>query len=108
MSGKTMLTKLYSRFRRRRTAKAVGVPFEDEDFWPPYYLMMGQEVAPGIRCINDNLALYRAAIGAVVPVMESDGQRHYYRVRCWSYAPGHDHIVSPKQFDIEYDHSEPR
>jgi len=87
------------RFLRKRAAKREGVPFDEREFWPPYYISFGH---PGPNNTEVLKALYDAKCNDVVPVFRGGGKTHFYRVVRISRAPGGDHIVWYLQFDIEY------
>jgi hypothetical protein len=89
--------------RRQRVIRAVseGAPFEFKRFWPPFYIYFGTP-APGgaVRVLND---VYDAKVGDVVSVLLCpDGRVHRYKLLAEGRAPGDDHIVSPREFDLEY------
>lgn len=93
-----------STWLRKRKAKARGIPFWEESFWPPYYLNFGGKI-PGVAVLT---AIYGAGLGDVVPVLQSETETHFYKVIYESRASGDDHIASPRQWDISYHHSERR
>lgn len=36
---------------RRREAKRLGIPYEDKQFWPPYYIAFGEKI-PGHKVMK--------------------------------------------------------
>lgn len=86
---------------RKRRAKACGIPFEDKTWWPPYYLNFGGHI-PGNVVLRD---IYDANPGETVPVLKSESQLHIYKVISEGRVWGDDHIVSPRQWHIVYQHS---
>lgn len=92
--------------RRRDEAAVLGVPFEDRTFWPAFYVFDKTPLKNGAsHWVNRGFIcpeLYEAKIGDVVPIF-SDGERVFnYRVLGLSWAAGDDHIVSPRQFHIQF------
>jgi hypothetical protein len=87
------------RFMRKLEAKKHGVPFFIKEFWPPYYISFGRKDFHGCRVLND---VYDIKVGERAAIMEGNGLKHYYELMDISYAPGDDHIVSPKEFDLKY------
>lgn len=89
---------------RRWSAKARGIPFSDERFWPPYYINRWGTI-PGQKVMQK---IYAAKPGEVVPIMHSETEVHFYKIISEGRAWGDDHVVSPRQWHIVYHHSEQR
>lgn len=94
------------KFFRNRRARKFGIPFRDRMFWPSYHINFRNPVGPGIECLKEIYdAKYR--VGSVAPIFRSNGFTHFYRIKRTWHADGDDHIVSPRQWDIEYRYSRP-
>lgn len=97
--------------RARESCKAVGIPYEDQKFWPAWYVFKQEDpLRPAtIRGPRGAICpeLYKSEVGDTVLVFSMDGTEHFYQVLGHSWAPGDDHIVSPREFHIRYHHSEP-
>jgi hypothetical protein len=92
------------KFLRKFKAKKLDVPFQIKSFWPPYYISFKHDFH-GLKVLNDIYSHHQS--DGPVAVAEGNGQRHFYLIK--GFYPGNpwgDHIVSPKQWDLEYHHSE--
>lgn len=91
---------------RRDEAMAYGVPFEDRRFWPAFYVFDKRPLKNGAKhWVKDRSIcpeLYGSKLGDVVPVYSDDQHVYNYRVLGFSWASGDDHIVSPRQFHIQF------
>ena len=78
-----------------------NVPLEIMGYWQAFYIDFNSDgrLLHGGRPIKFSNS---AKVGDEVPLIEKDRKRHVYKVVGISYAPGDDHIVSPKHFDLEY------
>lgn len=87
------------KFLRKKAAKKNGVPFFEKEFWPPAYISFSEKEYCGCKVLTE---LYDARIGDIVTVLQDERLSHRYRLLADSVAGGDDHIVSPREFDIEY------
>lgn len=87
---------------RKRAAEVRGIPYSYDDFWPPFYISFGGKAAGMVL-----RKIYEASPGNVVPVIRCDDETHFYKIISEGRASGDDHIVSPRQWNIVYHHSEP-
>jgi hypothetical protein len=89
---------------RRLAAWRAGVPFKIVDFWPPFYLSKlggSTEVCPGFHYVGGP-GLYDGWPGDEVLLLVSADTRCFYKITDKGVAPGDDHIVSPRTFDLEF------
>ena len=89
--------KLFKKFN----AVKNKVPMTIKEYWQAYYVDFnsdGKLLYGGTPIIFSN----NSNIGDEFPLINKGGMIHTYQVVDISYAPGDDHIVSPKQFDLEY------
>ena len=87
-------------FFRKRAAAAAGVFFEDTKFWPPYYTWAGCTMYGVSKVLHD---VYDAKRGGVVDLLVTpDGRIHRCKLLGMSFAGGSDHIVSPRQFHLQF------
>ena len=91
------------KFIRKIKAKKHGIRFSDKDFWPPFYISFTRKNCDGCYVLN---FLYDAKVGDIVKVLQGNDFVHSYILKGIGRASGDDHIVSPKEFNIEYHHSE--
>lgn len=88
-------------------AASYGVPYLLNHFWPPAHHIYNERLPIQVRVwTKDRFVcpeMYRAKIGDLVPVFEdTDGNTYWYEVFGFAWAPGDDHIVSPKEFDLRF------
>jgi hypothetical protein len=92
--------------QRRDAATAFGVPFEEAKFWPAGMNWMRELLPSGKELrIHDRMIcpeLFSSKAGDVVPVFVDGQFAYHYFVRGFSWACGSDHIISPREFHIEF------
>lgn len=82
-------------------AASCGLPVIVERFWPPFTKEFhGKSVWKVNRYLCPEL--YDARIGDVCPICMDDDFVYHYRVTGFSWASGSDHIVSPKEFWLQF------
>lgn len=91
---------------RRDLAAECGVPFEEREFWPAGMNWMRDLLPEGKGLhVRDRMVcpdLFDCKLGDVVPVYVDGEFAYRYFVRGFSWASGNDHIISPRQFHIEF------
>jgi hypothetical protein len=95
------------RIFRRWKASRAGVPFQVKRLWPPYHITFGNPV-PGFSGNVELIEPYGKYTGDIVPLFRTPSGTHYYTITADWRSPGDDHIVSPRQFDLEYHHTAAR
>jgi len=82
-------------------------PLKIDKHWQAYWITFNSEG----RLFDDKFEVLPFTVagnwkGQVHPVLTDGEITHFYTIVGMTTAPGHDHIVSPLQWWLEYDHSE--
>ena len=93
------------KFLRKLKARKNGVPFELRKFWPSYYSIMQKGRYDDTLIVVFD-AFDESESGKVIPVLEGNGKRHFYKILRTSRLQGSDWGgVSNLAYFLEYSHT---